>query len=72
VIAEQLALLDCPASVVVARDHRPPEQVGPPCSGPADRCSISPMGRHQVVDLSSLHYFPTPPFCAFCGRELAP
>jgi hypothetical protein len=70
VIAEQLALLDCPAKLVVARDHRPPEQVGPPCSAPADRCAVSHSGRHQLVDLSSLHYLPTR-FCAWCGSELA-
>jgi hypothetical protein len=70
VIAEQLALLDSPAKVV-ARDDRPPEQVYPPCSVPADRCAVSPTGRHERVDLRSLRYFPTPPFCSWCGRELA-
>ena len=78
-IAEQLVFFaDSPANVikleaermdVVARDHRPPEQVLPPCSAPADRCAVSPLGRHQLVDLSTLHYLPSR-FCSWCGREM--
>jgi hypothetical protein len=30
----------------------------------------SPTGRHLPVDLSSLRYRPTPPFCAWCGANV--
>lgn len=66
-IVEQLELLDSPASTT--RDYQPPEQGRPPCSVPADRCAVSPLGRHQLVDLSSLHYLPSR-FCSWCGRSL--
>jgi hypothetical protein len=32
----------------------------------------SPTGRHLPVDLSTLRYRPTPPFCAWCGAPLQP
>ena len=33
-------------------------------------CGPSRTGRHAPVDLSSLRYRPTPPFCAWCGAVL--
>jgi hypothetical protein len=38
---------------------------------PAPReCAPSPNGRHLPIDLSTLRYRPTPPFCAWCGAAL--
>ena len=36
----------------------------------APRDCPSPTGCHLPLDLSALHYRPTPPFCAWCGAPL--
>jgi hypothetical protein len=47
---------------------QPPAPVDQPPTAPRE-CR-SPTGRHLPVDLSTLHYRPTPPFCAWCGVAL--
>jgi hypothetical protein len=38
----------------------------------ARECPSSTSGRHAPLDLSTLRYRPTPPFCAWCGAALRP
>jgi hypothetical protein len=45
-----------------------PDEPSAPVDAPRE-CR-SPTGRHLPVDLSSLRYRPTPPFCAWCGAAL--
>jgi len=62
-----------PASVHVRK--LPPEaalRLFPDLEPPAAprECPASTNGRHAPLDLSSLRYQPTPPFCAWCGAAM--
>jgi hypothetical protein len=82
VIAEQLALELAGQDKAAARG----EVASNPWPAPGSRafpwhaspsrtaalpCRISPSGQHCVIDLSSLKWFPTPPFCTWCGEAVA-
>ena len=46
------------------------QRLFPDPPAPPAECPPSPSGRHTLLDLSSLRYRPTPPFCAWCGAPL--